>query len=98
MHSFMAQGQPKKQPKFCSQKSAFTLRSKNNNSFYTKDEMPPRSYSRWVLCPQCGNRTKTKIYEDTVLLHFPLYCAHCKKETVIGVLKYNIVVSDEPDA
>lgn len=38
------------------------------------------------------------IYEDTVLLNFPLYCTKCKKETKLGVIKFKIVVSDEPDA
>ena len=52
----------------------------------------------WLLCPKCGARTKIKIYEDTVLLNFPLYCTKCKEETKLGVIKYKIVVSDEPDA
>ena len=32
------------------------------------------------------------------LLNFPLYCNKCKKETKLGVIKFKIVVSDEPDA
>ena len=54
--------------------------------------------SLWLPCPKCGARTKIKIYEDTVLLNFPLYCTKCKKETKLGVIKFKIVVSDEPDA
>ena len=54
--------------------------------------------SLWLLCPKCGGKTKIKIYEDTVLLNFPLYCSRCKKETKLGVIKFKIVVSDEPDA
>ena len=49
--------------------------------------------SHWVICPLCGERTRVKIFEDTVLLNFPLYCAKCKKETVIGVMKLRMVVS-----
>ena len=30
--------------------------------------------------------------------NFPLYCARCKEETKLGVIKLQIVVSDEPDA
>ena len=52
----------------------------------------------WLPCPKCGARTKIKIYEDTVLLNFPLYCTKCKEETKLGVIKFKIVVSDEPDA
>lgn len=22
--------------------------------------------TKWVLCPVCGNKTRTKVYEDTV--------------------------------
>lgn len=51
----------------------------------------------WLPCPKCRAKTKTKIYEDTVLLGFPLYCTKCKSETILGVLKFKIVVSDEPD-
>ena len=27
-----------------------------------------------------GSKTRTKVYEETVLLNFPLYCPKCKKE------------------
>ena len=60
---------------------------------------PDRGEShRWLICPKCGGKTKIKISEDTVLLNFPLFCPQCKRETIIGVIKYELVVSDEPDA
>ena len=37
--------------------------------------------SVWVNCPVCHNKTKTKIYQDTLALRFPMYCPKCKKET-----------------
>lgn len=37
----------------------------------------------FVLCPLCGRRTKTKVYRDTILKRFPLYCGWCKKEIII---------------
>lgn len=43
--------------------------------------------SHWVRCPLCGGKTKTKIYENTVLLEFPLYCYKCKKEYITSVTK-----------
>lgn len=52
----------------------------------------------WLPCPTCGSRTKTKIYEDTVLVKFPLYCPKCKKETRIDVVLMKMVLSKEPDA
>ena len=42
----------------------------------------------WVLCPSCGEKTRTKIHRDTVLVRFPLYCAKCKKEYRGGSLPY----------
>ncbi len=39
--------------------------------------------AQWVHCPICGSKTKTKIYEDTILIRFPLYCPVCKRETRI---------------
>lgn len=29
---------------------------------------------KWVLCPICGNKTRTIMQEDTELKNFPLYC------------------------
>ena len=54
--------------------------------------------SLWVSCPLCDNKTRIKVFEDTVLLNFPLFCPWCKKETVINVVKLKMVISDEPDA
>ncbi len=49
-------------------------------------------------CPQCGSKTKVKVYEETVLVKFPLYCPKCKKEFMVNVVKLKMVLSDEPDA
>ncbi len=54
--------------------------------------------SLWLPCPKCEARMKIKINEDTVRLKFPLYCTKCKEETKLGVIKFKIGVSDEPDA
>lgn len=52
----------------------------------------------WILCPVCGNKTRIKISDDTVLENFPLFCPKCKHETIINVKKLNISVIKEPDA
>ena len=44
--------------------------------------------SHWVVCPCCGGKTKIKINENTVLLNFPLFCPRCKKESIIGIIKF----------
>ena len=57
-----------------------------------------QNISHWIHCPVCGNKTKTKVYEDTVLIKFPLYCSKCKREISINVVQMKMVLSDEPDA
>lgn len=52
----------------------------------------------WVRCPRCNQKTRVKVYEETVLLHFPLYCPKCKRETMVNIVKLKMVVSKEPDA
>ena len=43
--------------------------------------------------PICGGKTRTKVYEDTVLIKFPLYCPKCKKEILVDVVKFKMVLS-----
>lgn len=54
--------------------------------------------SAWLPCPNCKQRTKTKVYEDTVLLNFPLFCLKCKREIRVNVIKLKMTVCNEPDA
>ena len=53
---------------------------------------------KWVLCPNCNNKTRIKVRPDTVLENFPLFCPKCKHETLIAVHQLNISVIKEPDA
>ena len=39
--------------------------------------------TEWIRCPVCGNKTRDRIREDTVLKNYPLYCPKCKQETLI---------------
>ncbi len=54
---------------------------------------------KWLLCPVCGNKTRLKLREDTVLEKFPLFCPKCKQETLINVrflphiLRNNLLVT-----
>ena len=41
--------------------------------------------SVWINCPVCGNKTRTRIRDDTVLLNFPLFCPKCKHEELVNV-------------
>lgn len=53
---------------------------------------------KWLLCPVCHNKTRTKVRPDTKLENFPLFCPKCKKESLINVEQLNITVIKEPDA
>ena len=46
----------------------------------------------WILCPICGNKTRDRIREDTVLRNYPLFCPKCKKETIIDAKNLKITV------
>ena len=53
---------------------------------------------KWLLCPVCGNKTRLKLREDTILENFPLYCPKCRQETLINVQQMNMSIIKEPDA
>lgn len=53
--------------------------------------------SEWIYCPVCGNKTRDRIRQDTVLKNYPLYCPKCKQETLIEVNNLQIAVIKEPD-
>ncbi|MDE7435485.1 MAG: cysteine-rich KTR domain-containing protein [Lachnospiraceae bacterium] len=52
---------------------------------------------KWLLCPVCGNKTRLKLREDTILEKFPLYCPKCRQETLISVRQFNMSIIKEPD-
>lgn len=49
--------------------------------------------SLWILCPMCGGKTRSKVFEDTVLVNFPLFCPKCQKEILVDVVKLKMVLS-----
>lgn len=49
----------------------------------------------WLVCPLCQRNLQIKIYEDTVLLNFPVYCASCRKEMIINVVECRLQLKNE---
>ena len=49
---------------------------------------------KFVLCPICGNKTRTMIREDRELRNFPLYCPKCKKETIINAQDMKVMLAE----
>lgn len=51
--------------------------------------------TQWILCPVCGNKTRTMIQENTEMKNFPLYCPKCKQENLIDVKELHITVIEK---
>ncbi len=52
--------------------------------------------SDWIFCPACGQKTRSKIREDTILKNYPLYCPKCKQESLISAKDLQITIIKEP--
>lgn len=48
--------------------------------------------NKWIRCPVCGNKTRDKIRDDTILKNYPLYCPKCKQESLIEVKNLHMTV------
>lgn len=48
--------------------------------------------SRWIRCPICDSKTRIKVYADTVMFNFPLFCPRCKKEIRIDVMQMKMAI------
>ena len=60
--------------------------------------MRPRGGEKqWVLCPQCGAKTRLQIFRETELKAFPLFCPKCRHESIINVKNF-IIETKQPDA
>lgn len=53
--------------------------------------------STWVHCPICTRKTRTKIYMNTVLINYPLYCPKCKRECLVTVVQQRMIVNQGSD-
>ena len=45
---------------------------------------------RWVLCPNCGAKTRLQLLPETELKAFPLFCPKCKHESIINIKHFNM--------
>lgn len=48
---------------------------------------------KWVLCPICGGKTRTKIRPDTEAKNLPIFCKICKNEVLMDIKDGNAVES-----
>lgn len=40
---------------------------------------------KWILCPVCGNKTRTRVRSDTKAENLPVFCPKCKKTSVLDL-------------
>lgn len=53
----------------------------------------------WILCPNCGAKTRVRLLPDTVLRNFPLFCPKCRQESIISAQNCQVIKSKvQPDA
>ena len=52
----------------------------------------------FLRCPRCGGKTRTRVFYDTVLRRFPLFCPKCRFECVVAYTSGHLTLSKEPDA
>ena len=48
--------------------------------------------TKWITCPKCGEKTRVKIKQTTIMKDFLLYCHHCKIEFTVNVENYILEV------
>ena len=53
---------------------------------------------KWVLCPVCGEKTRLRLLQKTVLRNFPLFCPKCRQERIVNARNFQIEIIDQPDA
>ena len=58
--------------------------------------MDVKTNELWLKCPYCERKTRTKVLDKTVLLHFPLFCPWCKKEYIISLVERKMSVEKAP--
>ena len=40
---------------------------------------------KWILCPVCGNKTRTRVRADTKAENLPVFCPKCKRTSVLDL-------------
>ncbi len=51
--------------------------------------------TQWIICPKCGEKTKVKLQESTIMKNFLLYCHRCKKEFIVDVQNFIVTVAEK---
>ena len=60
--------------------------------------MTSTDQSRFLRCPRCDGKTRTRVLEDTLLRRFPLYCPKCRYECIVTYRNGMLTITSEPGA
>lgn len=52
----------------------------------------------FIRCPVCGEKTRTKIRDDSILIRYLLYCPKCKAEFLVNIRNNSITILKRLDA
>ena len=50
-----------------------------------------------IECPVCKEVSDVKVYEDTILLKFPIYCPKCNQKSTVNVVRLRMTVESGDD-
>ncbi len=56
------------------------------------------SSEKWIKCPVCGNKTRSKMRDDTEAKSLPVYCSKCKRESLVNIMSMKVTVIKVLDA
>lgn len=56
-----------------------------------------RTLFRFLPCPICGTETNKKVFPETVLVRYPLFCEKYRQEILVDVVKMKMVFNDAED-
>ena len=60
-----------------------------------RDFINMQEETQWINCPKCGEKTKVKLQESTIMKKFLLYCHRCKKEFIVDVQNFIVTVVEK---
>ena len=51
--------------------------------------------TKWIVCPECGEKTKVELQAATIMKNFLLYCHRCKKEFTVDVQNFIVAIVEK---
>ena len=71
------------------------MQGSTGNAVRGKGDEKMEEKETWLFCPKCHKKTRIKVYDNTTMVHFPLFCHWCKTESIIVYVAGIISVEKE---